>query len=715
MKTQFLKSGAPLHIMLGVQDLSVKELPVVAVQESVHRPLWFLKTAKGTEDKVLLSGADRINMYGGESFSLGSEHFNHQTLGMLVGGAQGSGSVTKRILGGGAAKARLRLWIDILAMAVPNYQRNSNGTFKTDGNGDKIVDTDNATIPGYKVRFYISSEADLDMGTATSIEGHMVDGLTKSMKYPIMDLMSDFKGDAYNNIGFTFTPLKPNELNVDDFIENGAMPFNVSIFERANAKSTGKQVKTITSALKFKTSWKKGYVNSLTRVIEDVGTIFPKQWNNTTDPLVNKKYSGIGESYIYHNYLDIVTKALNDAEADQALVTKEWADGKTESNAGWYDYQSVIRDDIKADEQYMLNLFTLKSGKGVAYTAVQKDTEVIALPTGVKDVNLTSKTPIYLEGGSNGVMTDASYEASIQEYMKEYLDVDSTVMVIPRNPETVIYDTGFKEIATKESLCNFISIRKNTVLFLSTEHVNDKNTFNSINDSKGVGNLLKARIALSLESEFFGTPSFRAVIMGQTGMLADDSYSYRVPLTFHAINKFAGYMASPKWNSGNDFESGDNSRVQVLKDIQPNFVSDSSKQILWRSQVVYCTPYDKTYEHIPGFQTVYTNDRSVLNNPFVAFGVVGIETAMDKAHRKFAGNSKLSEGEFLDAVVSFVEAELAGMFDGRFVIIPKAIVDSYDEALGYSWTLTVDMGANPQRTVQTSYITARRAADMVAA
>ena len=48
--------------------------------------------------------------------------------------------------------ASLRLWLDVLPTKIQQYERNTDGSFKTDGSGMKVPITGNgATLPGSRV------------------------------------------------------------------------------------------------------------------------------------------------------------------------------------------------------------------------------------------------------------------------------------------------------------------------------------------------------------------------------------------------------------------------------------------------------------------------------------------------------------------------------------------------------------------------------------
>ena len=79
-----------------------------------------------------------------------------------------------------------------------------------------------------------------------------------------------------------------------------------------------------------------------------------------------------------------------------------WDDGMDAANIEWFDYNSSSLD----GDEYLINLFTCTSTKGVPYYTVSFDDTVPAvMPANTSIVKFTSNTPVFLDGGSDGDMS----------------------------------------------------------------------------------------------------------------------------------------------------------------------------------------------------------------------------------------------------------------------------------------------------------------------
>jgi len=57
---------------------------------------------------------------------------------------------------------------------------------------------------------------------------------------------------------------------------------------------------------------------------------------------------------------------------------------------------------------------------------------------------------------------------------------------------------------------------------------------------------------------------------------------------------------------------------------------------------------------------------------------------------------------------------IEGKYDKRVIIVPRVIFTAVDEYNGYSWTLSVDVGADVMKTVQYTLLTGYRRESMPA-
>ncbi len=94
--------------------------------------------------------------------------------------------------------------------------------------------------------------------------------------------------------------------------------------------------------------------------------------------------------------------------------------------------------------------------------------------------------------------------------------------------------------------------------------------------------------------------------------------------------------------------------------------------------------------------------------------IVEINKVMERAHRYYTGNDKLTDGQRAERVDRFIRENTEGRFDGRYIIEPNTYYTDADTARGYSWTTQVTLYSPSMPTVMTGYVVSRRMSDYVA-
>jgi hypothetical protein len=202
MTSAQIVNGAPMTIMLGTQDLSTQQVTPTPEQIPQHLPLVYLYAQQGPLTTELVSGADLTNMYGTDTFDLRKKWANHATVLANTVNAQGNAIQVQRVQPADAAPpATLRLYLDVLAAQVPQYQRNTDGSFKLDSSGNQVPVTGTGgtatTAAGYIAQWVVEqvtyTETDgvstSDFGAGQIMPGDLTfTGATgTSQRYPIMD------------------------------------------------------------------------------------------------------------------------------------------------------------------------------------------------------------------------------------------------------------------------------------------------------------------------------------------------------------------------------------------------------------------------------------------------------------------------------------------------------------------------------------------------
>jgi hypothetical protein len=322
---------------------------------------------------------------------------------------------------------------------------------------------------------------------------------------------------------------------------------------------------------------------------------------------------------------------------------------------------------------------------------------------------MSKSIPVFMQNGVDGDISDDMFEKLVQNEMDKYLDKNGPYMDTVINPESVVVDSGFK-LDAKYKLINFISLRKDTLVMLSTYTYNKDNKPLTLEEDRAIALSLNSRVQLAPESEYFGTPAVRGIIVGGSGEYLGDVNKPRFPLTIDLLEKSVAFMGAStgKWDKEKLFDRGELNVIKSMGNIQPAFIPEEVKELLWTSNMIYPQPYDRGVWHFPAVQTVYPDDTSVLNSYFVAVAVTYIHKVAYEAQRRYSGNTAMSDAELLAKVDAFMMSKLADAFADMFTVKVKSTLSDFDKVSGFSWTTNVELYANTMRTVMVFSIDALR-------
>jgi hypothetical protein len=357
------------------------------------------------------------------------------------------------------------------------------------------------------------------------------------------------------------------------------------------------------------------------------------------------------------------------------------------------------------DEAYLVNLLGGQSSAGVPYHAYQ------LVSSGTDVVRLSENSTIYARGGSDGTMNEDLFAQLVAEKVVEYADENSYLMDTAKYPESIIYDSGYP-LETKKALCSFIAQRKDTFVVLSTHTVGQPAL--SASEQSSLAIALRTRLQMYPESEYFGTPVMRGMIVGRSGLLTGSQYRKRLPLTVEIASKAAAYMGASNgmWAKNAGFDAAPLNQVSMFTDIDVTFTPVSVRNKDWANGLVWVESYDRRSVYFPALHTVYEDDSSVLTGFFTAMACVELQKVGDRSRREFSGRSDLTNAQLIERVNKFIEDKTQGRFDGRFIIKPNTYMTSADVQRGFSWTTAIQIYAPNMKTVGTLSVEAFRIEDL---
>jgi len=692
-------NAAPMAILRGTQDLSTRVLQRVPEDLPQHLPKFFIYAKKGPTKPMLVVGDSRTQMYDADSFDLRKKWANHATVFSNAVNAEGNSQMIERIVPADAGPAaNLLLSLDVLATSIPVYQRNSDGSIKVDTNGVKLlVAGAGGSAPGYKVKWVVSTLATdalaENFGSATIVPGDQTDTdtATQSDRYPILQLKVSSQGAHGNDAGIrVWAPTNNTSSDVSNSLLTKELvyPFRVAVIRRPDVMSTPKIVETQFSEQYITVAAKPGTIDPVSDKPIYIADTLLDSFQNVTDPRFPAVVGDFGQLAFYQDNFDLLT---------QLFYTAEFANGYEEN-----DFTGA------ADEQYLFNMIGGTSSNSAPYNTFQFVTG------GTGTVRLSEFSNIFALSGSDGTMTDASFATSVAARMADYADSNNELSDTAINVESILYDSGFP-LATKYALCNFIAARKDTFVVLSTHDVNQPDLTASEEYSLAIA--LRTRLQLFPESDYFGTPVMRGMIVGRSGKLSNSQFTKRVPASIEIAIKSARYMGAGdgKWKNGKAFDGAPGSILDYVSDLNVTFISATARNRNWDVGLNWVQAYDRRSLFFPALKTVYNDDTSVLNSYFTALAIGQINKVMEGIWRTFSGRSDLTNAQLVERVNTETTKRLLNRFDGRFVIVPEAYFTDSDLQRGYSWTVPVKIYAPNMMTVMTTSVHAFRIGDLVTA
>lgn len=691
-------NAAPMTLFRGINDQSTRQLVPVPEDLPTHLPLSFVYAQKGPDGvPQLVSGDSRVQMFGADSFDPTKPWFNHASLMNNNINAQGNSQMIQRIKPNDAGpNASLRYYLDVLTTQVPVYQRNADGSYALDSNGLKIAT--GATVAGVKAKWVVDwvrpdVGGDDTFGLATQAAGDQVDSITstQSIRYPIFDLRAPFFGADGNNNGVRiWAPTTSGTSPFDDRLitESNVFPFRVQFVYRADPLSTPTVTETETGEQFVEIAFKQGAIDRNTESQLYMGDVLIQSYQDLDDPVNPPQYGPFGQLAVYDSQIAAVLAIVYPLE-----FAVSNPDG---------DFTGVAATDL-----YRFNLIAGTSSSGIPYESFLLQT------SGGNAVRLSETSTVYAQQGSDGTMTDAAFAASVATQMAAWADEDSNLMDSARYPVSIIWDSGFP-LATKYALCNFIAVRKDTAVVLATHDVNGVSLTAAQENSLAIA--LRTRLQLFPESEYYGTPVCRGMIVGRSGRMLNTQYTKRLPLTHELAIKAAIYMGASNgvWKAGSSFSSIPNSEVQFFTDVNVTYTSPKVRNKDWDAGLVWVQSYQRRSLFFPALKTVYTNDTSILNSFFNMMICVELEKVGERSWRQFTGTDNLQNEQIIERVNKFILDGTKGRFDDRVTVKPTTFFTLADVARGYSWTTNIDVFGPNLMTVMTLSVTARRDSDLVA-
>lgn len=695
-------NAAPMVIPRGIQDLSTRTPAIDPVGLPTHLPKVYLYTAWGPTDPQLVSGANRTNIYGADSFDVRQPYANHQTILSNAVDAAGNMQMIERVLPADVGpRANILLSLDVVASRLPVYNRAADGTFITDTvTGLPVQSTTDGTpqyVQGFLVKWTMSHTSTLasevNFGQATSTMGDLVSldvAPAQSTRYPIAHLQASCYGVRGNNGAVRmWAPNQSSSIPVNTtLMENvGSYPFRMAVARRNTIKDTAKIVAAQDGSQYIEFVLKPNSIDPVTNTEVSLDKMFPDAYRNIENPAAPIDFGDFGTLHLYSGNISTILNQVFTSEAAAVSVSQELKG--TDATA------------------YLINLLTGTYSSGEPYYTYQVDT------ASVGSLWLSETNNLYAAGGADGTMDNTSFAALVSSAVAAYADPNHKYQDDAMYPESFLYDSGFP-LTTKRALCQFISERKDTAVVLSTYTVDGPELTRAQESS--IATVLKSYLQLYPESDYFGTSTIRGMIVGRYGELVNSPYKGKLPLTIELASKAATMMgaADGKWKAAAMLDGWPNTKVSMFKNVNVTNMPASARNSDWTVGLNWVQAYDTQNCFFPALHTVCDNDTSIFTSFVTMACAVELQKVGMRTWRDFTGNISLTSDQFIDRVNRKVEERTVGRFCDLYKIVPECLITNADAQRGYSWSLPITLYANNMKTVMTLDVRGRRMSDLAA-
>lgn len=652
------RNGAPLNNKQGWQDNSVPELVRTPTGDAIHKPLIFTFAARGVDNEAFpLTGDNALSLLGRNVFDLRGPYATFNTPYQAMFNANANECMYQRLIPEDAKTASVRVFADVLETKVPSYERDSNGIVQYDNSGKPKI---KEQVDGLVIVFrsVVIDETTPAIGAGVVIDGTMTgEGGTKSKLYPLFDIAGPYAGADVNGFGFKLIPLSEKSspaLTSSYQNEVGGRVYSLQWFETLAGVTSPVVWKTLTGMSSINFSFKPDAYYQPMRTQLDFEVVVADAYRQTMPDIGElPDYGPFEQFYLYRENLETVLGLA----------------------------QAAITTDAPADP-YMVDIFGGYDLLGQPYDGLQVNP---ATETG--KVVFSASNIHYLQGGSDGTMNNDVYDELVRREMLLFPDggkvrYDNEL----KYSLGCFWDSGFS-FDTKAALVNFIGRSRNTFLTLATHVYNQGRNDEQAEESAKIA--LIELITAVPESAYYGTPAARGMVTGQSAFIKNSSYKKPVPMNYSLANFFSKYLgagdgrAKPAYR----FSRGELTIIEDLTDLSMPWKGNEVYASDWDVSLITARSYDYYRLFIPAIQSIYSEDRSVLNNALFNFMMTYVYRVSDRVWADMSGEAAMTDDERAKMIENKIIERLEGRLDNVAVVTPKAYFTADDKSNGYSVTL----------------------------
>jgi len=668
------------HVEINVDDRSIYT-PLVREQLGLFRPIFFMRTQKGVSGVPVWYSTytEAVAGVGEGTFDYLTPYYSREALFLERVFARQGAFIVRMSDENTADYGSLVLELTVKKVRVPQYETDEDGQFVyevddegnvvTDESGNPkrvpVVDGSGAEVveEGYSLKWSVRPMKLLGpssrVGSATVGDATVTDkpetlanlkpvtygtGDNAYTVYPILAVKATSVGAYANDVGVKlFTDI--DNMNVTLAKAIGSLPYTFGVVQKTYGQDTVSAVRSIND------------YNTEYFVAKPNATDTTTARNVSFDDIVNGQYENLPfDIRLYSENIEAIGRLILEVEDNETLT-----------------------------DPYLVNLAEPYDYNNVPYRHVVMSDDEDA-------VNLNESRILYLQGGSDGDITDATIEKLTRQYLKDLVYKD--ILDQPRYPFTHIVDTGVT-LPTKATFIEFIGKHDGFKVILSTQDCT-KEVWNTLAEDYSTGSYLFGRCALQPESVIKGTECCRAEIYMQSGYLATGNYRGFLPATLDILMK-KSLIASTGRLTG--LIGGlPTSEISLFKTWNWTPTDADVKQRSWDSGLNYFQYYDMTSVHWPALRSVYRYDTSVLSSANFTDAVVYAKHIVRYNWSRFTGRE-----EDFDIIASeateALSTDLRYMLNGKYDVEVEFTQSEEEAKIGYIAHAIVKLTGKPQQRV----------------
>ena len=664
------------HYQINVKDNSIYNVEYTTILP-VHRPLWIMRCQQGkVGDPVWCpSYTYAVAQFGEQTFTNTNKRYYSRQAKVLYDTLTYNGAFICRAADESALNAVtiIEAWVrqtkGDAEDGILQYAYDEDGRRMLDDDGNYLPKKDGAGNdvyePGVEIKFTqrnaLTGQEETQGYDLSSLQIRTIqDGEKVWNVYPILALESLYPGEYGNDLCFSL--FYKNSEN-----QSGDVNFYKTLFYTFAPARRDYNSTTVTPHYDIYNTTQNSFTANPDTLNPDTGAEMSMQ------AVLNKAYDEETHQlpytiYTYEENLNKIGNRIAQVESEESL-------GLTKPT---YDVNEIMNTAFG----YMVNVLGCRNLKGIPYDHVRlitisEEDETV--------VQLAEDNYIYLSGGTDGDLSDLMVQNCIQQFCAKKLNPQ--IVDKFRYPFTHIYDIGYN-FDTKYALIDFLDVRDDVMLELSTQVLMDDNTGRTIsmNDQmtdESNGEALRARALLMRESILKGTDCCRCAIYAHTGFLADGVYSEPMPFTYWSAMKHAEFGNLPYMNT-TEPRGWPESYNEFFKVSSVNWINydPEGQSRVWDTGINYVQWADMSRIFYPALRTVYRAETSVLIDQWFVDAVVYTKHVVRNAWGKFSGrNDRVAILQ--QAIKEYLDAELSYLYNGKYDFEVSVYQTAEEQRIGY--------------------------------